>query len=157
MTLTIPISEGPQYKVSSVNITGYKDQKEEAELKKLIKLKPGEIFSKSTMRKDIESITSFYSDKGHALVSVSPDIMPNEEKLTANVIYNIQPGNKFTIGRINISGNTKTVDKVIRREVRVDEGEEYSASKIQKSKKRLEDLQYFETVDINQKPDPDKK
>lgn len=156
MTLTIPISEGPKYKVSSVNITGYKDQKEEAELKKLIKLKPGEIFSKSTMRKDIESITSFYSDKGHALVSVSPDIMPNEEKLTANVIYNIQPGNKFTIGRINISGNTKTVDKVIRREVRVDEGEEYSASKIQKSKKRLEDLQYFETVDINQKPDPDK-
>lgn len=157
MTIIIPISEGSQYKISSVKITGYKDDKEETELKKLIKLRGGEIFSKSKMRKDVEAITSFYSDRGYALVSITPDVIPNEEKLTVDVIYDIKPGDKFTIGRINISGNVKTVDKVIRREVRVDEGDEYSASKIQKSKKRLEDLQYFETVDINQKPDPDKK
>ncbi|WP_353684896.1 outer membrane protein assembly factor BamA [Thermodesulfovibrio sp. 3907-1M] len=157
MTITIPISEGPQFKISSVKLAGYKDNKEEQELKKLIKLKPGEIFSKAKMRKDVEAITSFYSDRGYALASVSPDVLPNEEKLTVDVTYNVKPGDKFTIGRVNISGNVKTVDKVIRREIRVDEGDEYSASKIQKSKKRLEDLQYFETVDINQKPDPDKK
>lgn len=157
MTIMIPISEGPQFKISSVNITGYRDNKEGTELKELIKLKAGEIFSKAKMRKDVEAITSFYSDKGYALVSVSPDVIPNEEKLTVDVTYNVKPGDKFTIGRVNISGNVKTIDKVIRREVRVDEGDEYSASKIQKSKKRLEDLQYFETVDINQKPDPDKK
>ncbi len=157
MTITIPISEGPQFKVASVKLSGYNDKKEESELKELIKLKAGEIFSKAKMRKDVEAITHFYSDRGYALASVSPDVLPNEEKLTVDVTYNIKPGDKFTIGRINISGNVKTVDKVIRREVRVDEGDEYSASKIQKSKKRLEDLQYFETVDINQKPDPDKK
>lgn len=157
MTIKIPVSEGPQFKVSSVKLEGFKDKQEEAELTKMIKLKKGEIFSKAKMRKDIEAITSFYSDRGYALVSVSPDVIPDEEKLKVEVTYNIKPGDKFTIGRINISGNVKTVDKVIRREVRVDEGDEYSASKIQKSKKRLEDLQYFETVDINQKPEPDKK
>ncbi|MCS7215892.1 MAG: outer membrane protein assembly factor BamA [Thermodesulfovibrio sp.] len=157
MTIIITISEGPQFKVSSVDITGYKDNKEATDIKGLIKVKAGEIFSKAKMRKDVEAITSFYSDRGYALVSVSPDVIPNEEKLTVDVTYNIKPGDKFTIGRVNISGNVKTIDKVIRREVRVDEGDEYSASKIQKSKKRLEDLQYFETVDINQKPDPDKK
>lgn len=157
MTITIPISEGPQFKVSSVKVTGTKDKKEDEEVKQLIKLKSGEIFSKLKMRKDIETITAYYSDRGYALVSTSPDVLPNEEKLTVEVNYNIKPGDRFTIGRVNVAGNVKTIDKVIRREVRVDEGDEYSASKIKKSKQRLEDLQYFETVDINQKPDPDKK
>ncbi len=157
MTIIIPISEGPQFKISSVKVEGIKDKKEEQEVKDLIKLKSGEIFSKKKLRKDIEQITSYYSDKGFALASVSPDVLPDESKLTVDVIYGIKPGDKFTIGRVNIAGNVKTVDKVIRREVRVDEGEEYSASKIKKSKTRLEDLQYFETVDIDQKPDPDKK
>jgi len=157
MTIIIPISEGPQFKISSLKLEGIKDKKEETEIKGLIKVKAGEVFSKGKMRKDIEAIVSYYSDRGYALASVMPDVIPNEEKLTVDVVYNIRQGEKFTIGRVNISGNVKTIDKVIRREVRVDEGEDYSASKIQKSKRRLEDLQYFETVDINQKPDADKK
>ncbi|GAB6182860.1 outer membrane protein assembly factor BamA [Thermodesulfovibrio hydrogeniphilus] len=157
MTITIPISEGPQFKVSSVKVEGIRDKKEEEEVKGLIKLKSGEVFSKKNMRNDVEKITLYYADRGYALASVAPDVIPNEEKLTVDVIYNIKPGDKYTIGRVNISGNVKTVDKVIRREVRVDEGDEYSASKIKKSKTRLEDLQYFETVDINQKPDADQK
>jgi len=157
MTIIIPISEGPQFKISSLKFEGIKDKKEESEIKELIKVKAGEVFSKGKMRKDIEAIISYYSDRGYALASVMPDVIPNEEKLTVDVVYNIKQGEKFTIGRINISGNVKTIDKVIRREVRVDEGEDYSASKIQKSKRRLEDLQYFETVDIAQKPDADKK
>ncbi|MEN2985118.1 MAG: outer membrane protein assembly factor BamA [Thermodesulfovibrionaceae bacterium] len=156
MTIIIPISEGPQFKISSVSFTGY-DKNEEKDIKNLIKLKAGEVFSKSRMRKDIEAITSYYSDRGFALVSITPDVLPNEERLTVDVTYNIKKGDRYTIGRVNISGNVKTLDKVIRREIRVDEGDEYSASKIQKSKKRLEDLQYFETVDINQKPDPERK
>ncbi len=156
MTITIPISEGPQFKISSLKLEGIEDKKTEAEVNKLIKVKAGEIFNKGKVRKDIEAIVSYYSDRGYALASVFPDIVVNEEKLTVDVIYKIKRGEKFTVGRINISGNVKTVDKVIRREIRIDEGEEYSASKIQKSKKRLEDLQYFETVDINQKPDPEK-
>ncbi len=157
MTITIPISEGPQFKVSSVKVEGIRDKKEEEEVKGLIKLKSGEVFSKKNMRNDVEKITLYYADRGYALASVAPDVIPNEEKLTVDVIYNIKPGDKYTIGRVNISGNVKTVDKVIRREVRVDEGDEYSASKIKKSKTRLEDLQYFETVDINQKPNADQK
>lgn len=157
MTITIPISEGPRFKIASVKILGARDKKEEEELKTLIKLKSGEFFSKNKMRKDIEAIIAYYSDRGYALASVGPDVLPNEEKLIVDVVYNIKPGDKFYIGRINIAGNVKTIDKVIRREIRVDEGDEYSASKIKKSKQRLEDLQYFETVDINQKPDFDKK
>lgn len=157
MTITIPISEGPQYKVSNLKLEGFRDKNEEKEIREIIKLKVGELFSKSKVRKDVEGITSYYSDRGYALATVSPDVIPNDEALTVEVVYKIKAGEKFTVGRINISGNQKTVDKVIRREVRVDEGDDYSASKIKKSKQRLEDLQYFETVDINQKPDPVKK
>lgn len=157
MTITIPISEGQQFKISDFKISGIRDRKEQEEIQSLIKIKAGDVFSKGKMRKDIEAITSYYSDIGYALVSVAPDVIPNEEKSTVEVIYNIKKGDKFTIGKINIAGNVKTIDKVIRREMRVDEGDDYSASKINKSKKRLEDLQYFETVDLNQKPDPEKK
>lgn len=157
MTITIPISEGPQFKIANFKIEGLQDRKQEQEIKALVKLKSGEVFSKAKMRKDIEAITSYYSDRGYALASVVPDVIPNEEKLTVDVVYNLKPGEKFIIGRINISGNTKTIDKVIRREIRLDEGDDYSASKIQKSKKKLEDLQYFETVDINQKPELETK
>lgn len=151
ITITVTISEGSQYKVSSVDIKG-NTAFETKELLELIKLKPGQIFNKDVVAKDIKALTDKYTNNGYALASVFPDILPDEQTNETPVIYTIEEGSKYTINRINISGNTKTRDKVIRREMRLDEGDIFSAEKIKRSEERIKNLQFFETVDITQKP-----
>lgn len=156
MTITIAVSEGEQYIVSSVIIKGNKVFTEE-ELKKLIKLTPGKPFSKAVMKKDVTALSDKYADNGYALVAINPDLDPSDEKKQVGVIYQVGEGDKYKIGKIEISGNTKTRDKVIRREVRVDEGDTFNASALKRSYERLNNLNFFETVDIATKPRPEEK
>jgi len=156
MTITIAVSEGDQFKVSSVDVAGNKVFSE-LELKKLLKLKPNMVFSKSVLREDVTALTDKHSDNGYALVSINPDLIPDEEKRQVAVIYRVSEGDKFKIGKIDISGNTKTKDKVIRREIRVDEGDTFNSSALKRSYERLNNLNFFETVDIAPKPRPDQK
>ncbi|MEW5746033.1 MAG: outer membrane protein assembly factor BamA [Nitrospirota bacterium] len=156
MTITIPIAEGEQFKVSSVEIAGNKVFPE-ATLRPLIKLTPGTVFSKSVLTKDVSALTDQYANNGYALVSIFPDLVPDEQKKEAKVVYRISEGEKYRVGRVEISGNTKTRDKVIRREVRLDEGDTFNASALKRSYERLNNLQYFETVDIAPKPKPEEK
>lgn len=156
MNISIHVSEGEQFKVSSVDVAGNKAFPE-VQLRKLIKLTPKTIFNKEILRKDVVAITELYSNSGYALVSVSPDIIPNEEINETKVFYKIDEGDKYSVGRIEISGNTKTMDKTIRREIRLDEGDVFNASLLKRSYERLNNLQFFESVDITPKPDPEKK
>jgi outer membrane protein insertion porin family len=156
MTITIPVSEGDQFKVTSVVVAGNKVFSDE-ELKKLIKLKPNKVFSKAVLREDVTALSDKHSENGYALVSINPDLVPDEEKKQVAVIYRVSEGEKFKIGKIDISGNTKTKDKVIRREVRVDEGDTFNSSALKRSYERLNNLNFFETVDIAPKPRPDEK
>lgn len=156
MRIIIQVSEGEQFKVSSVEVAGNKAFSEE-EIRKLIKLSPKTIFNKEILRKDVEAITEQYSNNGYALVVVSPDLIPNEETKETKVVYRIDEGDKYRIGRIEISGNTKTRDKVIRREIRLDEGDVFNASALKRSYERLNNLQYFETVELSPKPKPEEK
>ncbi|HEX8949285.1 MAG TPA: outer membrane protein assembly factor BamA [Dissulfurispiraceae bacterium] len=156
MKLAIPVSEGDQFKVSSVDITGNKVFKEE-ELRKLVKLTPNKVFDKSVLTKDVSDLTDKYANNGYALVSISPDLIPDEVKKEAKVVYRIGEGDKYHIGKIDISGNTKTKDKVIRREIRLDEGDTYNASALKRSYERLNNLQFFETVDLAPKPRPEER
>lgn len=156
MTIVIKISEGDQYKVSSVSISGNKAFSEE-EIRKRIKLSPKKIFSKGVLREDIVAITDLYSNNGYALISVYPDLIPDESRKETEVIYKIDEGDKYTIGRIEISGNTKTRDKVIRREVKLDEGDVFDASALKRSYERINNLQFFDAVEVLPKPDPDRK
>ena len=156
MIITIPISEGDQFKVSSVEVTNNRVFSDE-EIKDKITMLPNEPFSKKTLRKDIFSISELYSQHGYALITVTPDIIPDENKKLVQVILKIDEGAKYKIGRIEISGNTKTRDKVIRREVRLDEGDVFNSALIRRSYERLNNLNYFETVDISPKPQPEEK
>jgi outer membrane protein insertion porin family len=151
MIISIPVFEGDQFKVSSVSITGNKVYKNE-ELVKLVKMKEGQVFNKAVLKADIDAITDKYSNTGYALVAVQPDIPLDKEKKTAKVIYKISEGDKFKMGKIDISGNTKTKDKVIRREIRVDEGQTFSGAAVKRSHERLKNLDFFETIDILPKP-----
>lgn len=151
MKISIQVSEGEQFKVSDIGIEGNRTFSEE-EIRKLIRLSTKKPFNKELMKKDINAITEKYTDNGYALVSISPDLVPDEDKKETKVIYVISEGDKYNIGRIDISGNTKTRDKVIRREIRLDEGDVFNATALRRSYERINNLQFFETVELTPKP-----
>jgi outer membrane protein insertion porin family len=156
MKITFPVFEGDQYKVSAVTIEGNKAFTKE-KLQELTKLAPGTVFNKEVLTKDITALTDQYANNGYALVSITPDLIPDEEKKVVSVAYRITEGDKFRIGRVEIAGNTKTRDKVIRREIRLDEGDIFDASALKRSYERLNNLQFFETVDLSPKPRAEEK
>ena len=136
MIVKITLSEGRQYSVESVGIIG-NEKYETEELLELIQLKEEEIFSKKIVSNDVQSITEFYSDRGYAMVSIDPQVQPVLGKDVVDVSYRILEGDIYHIGRVEIAGNTKTKDKVIRREIRLDEGELFNGSKLKRSYQRL--------------------
>lgn len=156
MSITIPISEGDQYTVSSVELTGNTVFSENV-IRKRIAMLPNKPFSKETLRKDIFSISELYSEAGYALITVNPDVIPDENIKTVKVVLNIGEGDRYRIGRIEISGNTKTRDKVIRREVRLDEGDIFNSALVKRSYERINNLNFFESIELNPKPQPEEK
>lgn len=154
--ITIPIQEGEQYTVSSVDIAGNKAFAEK-DLRPLIKLAPKKVFDGSVVKKDITALVAKHADNGYAVAAVVPDLVPDENAREVKVTYRIEQGLKFDIGRIEISGNSKTKDKVIRREVRLNEGQTFSAAMMKRSYERLNNLGYFEKVDLNPKPRPEEQ
>jgi outer membrane protein insertion porin family len=156
IVVKIVVSEGRQYSVASVSLDGNKTFPTE-DLMDLVKLEEGEIFSKKIVTGDVMALTDYYSNRGFALVSIDPKVVPVKNTDTVTVNYRILEGDIFHIGRIEISGNTKTKDNVIRREIRLDEGDKYDGSKLKRSYQRLTNLDYFETVELQPRPKPKEK
>lgn len=151
--ISIYVEEGEQYSVGSYDFSGDllfpKD-----ELRKEIKLLEGQTFAISLRNADIQRLTEKYQDLGYAFVNVIPKMDFNEENKTVNVDYSFEKGNLVHFGDIRVIGNTKTYDKVIRRELRIYEGELFSGSKLRISKERVERLGFFAPgeVQFNQVP-----
>ncbi|RPI37670.1 MAG: outer membrane protein assembly factor BamA [Nitrospiraceae bacterium] len=156
MSIKIAISEGDQYRLSSITFAGNKAFDNET-IQKRIKLAPDVVFRKSLLERDMSSISELYSENGYALVSVIPDLVPDDTNKTVAVALNIGEGDKYRIGRIEISGNTKTRDKVIRREIRLAEGDTFDSSKLKRSYERINNLGFFDTVEMNPKPKYEEK
>ena len=114
-----------------------------------IHLDPGEAFKLSTLQSVVQSITDLYADKGYAFANVVPLPYTDPETETVDVVFEIDKGEKMRIGRINITGNDPTLDKVIRRELLVSEGDLYHGTKIRASRVRLMRLGYFDEVNIS--------
>ncbi len=112
-------------------------------------LRPGDDFRLTTMQAAIQRVTDLYGDQGYAFANVVPLTATNPETRIVDITFDVQPGEKMRIGRINITGNDPTFDKVIRREIPINEGEIYRGSAIRESRARLDRLGYFEKVDIS--------
>ena len=151
MTIKIRISEGDQFKIASVGFSGNAVFDNET-IRKKITLAPDSIFRKNVLEKDMLAISELYSNNGYALASVVPDLQLDEQNRTVKISLSIAEGDKYKMGRIEISGNTKTRDKVIRREVRIDEGETFNSSKLKRSYERINNLGFFESVEMIPKP-----
>jgi outer membrane protein insertion porin family len=151
--ILIPIAEGNQFRIKEVRVKGNSLLSTE-EIMKAIATKEGEVFSRDKLRKDITTLTDIYSDSGHALANISPIITPDTGTSTLQITLDINEGGIVKVGRINISGNEKTRDYVIRREMRLDEGDTFSTRLLRRSYERINNLNFFETVGIAPEPRP---
>jgi outer membrane protein insertion porin family len=113
------------------------------------KLTPGEVFRSSSLQMVRASIESFYQDQGYAFVNVVPLTDTHVEERLVDVTFQVEKGEKFRIGKINITGNQPTFDKVVRREIQIVEGDIYRGSLIRASQSRLERLGFFDEVNIS--------
>jgi outer membrane protein insertion porin family len=166
MSLAFPITEGKQYRLRSLDVDGDlvvaslpKDRPpgspplfERQALIARTKLRAGDLFSRSQVAMDVQAIADRYRDAGYAFVNIEPGMEPHEEDDTLGLVVRVQSGPRVKIERIEITGNTKTQDSVIRRELRVYEGEFYSASALRLSEQRVNALGFFEKASVTTRP-----
>lgn len=156
MLVLVTIDEGDQYRVGKIGARGDLLMRE-GEILNLLPLRPGEVFSRSLLRQGVESVTDLYADQGYAYANVTPLTRVDDDNLTVDVNLEIEQGNQVTVERIEISGNASTRDKVVRREMRLVEGELYSATALKRSRARINNLGYFEAVDVTTNPGSDEE
>lgn len=147
LVVTIGITEGDQYRTGSIGFKGDLLEKDEV-LAQGLRLKKGEIFNRANLRADVLGLTDFYADKGYAFTNVTPLSKINPDQKTVDITFDFEKGEKVFIDRITVIGNTKTRDKVLRREIKVIEGDTYSSTGLKKSKQSLTNLGFFEEVNI---------
>jgi outer membrane protein insertion porin family len=146
--ITINISEGPKYKVSDVKLAGDLQQVPESELQTLIKIKKDDIFNREKITESTKGINARLGNDGFAFSNVNAIPEINKEEHTASFTFFVDPGRKVYVRRIDIEGNQRTRDDVIRREFRQVESGWYAADKIDRSKVRLNRTQFFSDVNI---------
>lgn len=143
--LTVVIEEGKAYKVTGIEVTGELAFPKE-DVVKNIKMKKGDPFDYELLKNDLESIRSFYYDKGYMNVEVDRSHRYDSASDGMTIIYNVTANNEVYVGKVNVIGNTVTKDKVIRREIRLYPGDKYDGKKLKRSKERIYNLGFFEDV-----------
>src|ERR1041384_2559395 len=149
--ITVNITEGERYTVSDVQLSG-QTPVPRAELEKLVQLKPGDVFSREKLAASTKAIGERLGNDGYAFANANA--IPNVDKEKRTVAFNIvvDPGRRVYVRRIDVAGNSKTRDEVVRREMRQLEGAYYDASKIQLSRRRIDRTQYFSEVNVETQP-----
>lgn len=157
LDIAIEIDEGPQYRTGDIRVSGDLLYSEEHLLEQ-IALKPGDVFSRLKLRESVVALTDLYADSGYAYVNVVPLTDRDADNLLIELNLEIEQGQQVYIERIDITGNTKTRDKVIRREIPLIEGDLYSSSKIKETYRRVRNLGFFDEVQVMDQPgsDPEK-
>jgi outer membrane protein insertion porin family len=145
--VSYPITEGEPFTIAEIGFRGH-TVFEDPELREGLRIKDGEIFQRAKIRDEISRITDLYGSKGYSFAEVVPSVNPNNEERTVAIILNIKEGEMMRIRQINIYGNDKTRDNVIRREIRVDEQDVIDTASLKRSFQRLNNLNFFETVEI---------
>jgi outer membrane protein insertion porin family len=145
LILTIVVAEGPQYHVRKLMITGYQNTTEQ-KIRALLKMKEGSVYSPKQLRDDAKAVADAYGSGGYVDLVVQPEGTPAGPALI-DVHYGIEEGTRSFVNRVNIEGNTRTKDKVIRREVLVAPGDVFNTVRVDITKKRLENLGYFAKVE----------
>ncbi|WP_305187146.1 outer membrane protein assembly factor BamA [Reyranella sp.] len=156
--LTFTINEGERYKFGEVDVATRFQGLDVDVLKQFLVMSEGDWFDSNDIEKTVTALSDVVGSLGYAFVEVRPNIRRNRDTKTVDVTFDVQEGPRVYVERINISGNTRTLDKVIRREFRLAEGDAFSTAKVRRSQERLRALGFFEKVDVSAAPGsaPDK-
>ena len=149
--LVFTIDEGRRYRVGKIAVAGM-ETFEEQELRRGIRLQQGDIAAYRDAETGSESIRAFYGNRGYIRTSVRPVFDANAETGTVDIRYEVAEGSVGYINKVNIMGNERTQDKVIRRELVIYPGDKYNRSRVKTSENRLRNLNYFEIVTTSPEP-----
>ena len=153
--LTYVVEEGPRYALGEVAVvSGLKDV-DGAYLQDEVLLETGDWYNADKVEKSVYAITDALGKHGFAFVEVVPELSRDASQSKINLTFRVKEGERVFVDRINITGNTRTEDEVIRREFRIDEGDAFNAAKIRASRRNVENLDYFSKVDIKTVPKAD--
>ena len=147
ITIDITIDEGPRFETANIDFRGDILTTKE-DLFDVIETREGKTYRNTVVQKDLLKLSDLYADQGYANVDVRPVLKLDEERETVDLTFEIKKGEKVYFGRIDVVGNAKTRDKVIRRELRFGEGDLYTASGMKRSQQRLRTTGYFKEVDF---------
>jgi outer membrane protein insertion porin family len=150
--VTFSVSEGPKYTFGVVDVRSALPNVNLDEIKKTITTAQSETFNAEQVEESIDALTKELGDQGYAFVAVDPLMQKNSTDKTVSVMYGIKEGPRVYVERIDIHGNVRTLDEVVRREFRLSEGDPYSATKLQRSEQRIRNLGFFEKVKISNRP-----
>ncbi len=142
---TVVVDEGAQYQLDLIELKGV-TVFPEPELERLISLKPGQTASLSAINATARRLQAYYGDRGYLRAACRPALTPHLEKAVVDVVFTIREGELVNVRNIIIRGNTRTRDKVIRRELQVYPGDVYNQSRVQRSERRINNLGFFETA-----------
>lgn len=153
--LTFVLDEGKRYKINNIQINSLITEVDVAPIYKEVLFEKGDWYNADLVEKTVYAITDELGKKGFAFVDVVPTLDKNLDTGEINVTFDIKEGDRIFVNRINIVGNDRTQDDVVRREFRIDEGDAFNAAKIRASRRNVENLNYFSKVDIQTVPTED--
>lgn len=156
--ITVTVDEGERYKVADVTVTSRIRNLDPTSLTDQVTFKVDDWYNAEEVKATVDRMTKTLGDQQYAFVTVVPDVQRNRDAKTVNIAFNINESPRVFVERINIDGNVRTLDKVVRREFELVEGDPFNRSKLAKSEQNLRNLDYFEKVDVKTLPGsaPDK-
>ena len=156
--ITFTVEEGPVYKFGKVALTTELDKLNKKTLESQILPKEGETYDASLIDKTVDALTFQAGASGYAFAEVRPRVRRHKDSKTIDVTFQISEGPRVYVERINITGNSRTLDSVIRRQIEMAEGDAFNKVLLDKSEKNIRGLQYFSNVDVTQSPgsEPDR-
>lgn len=146
--VTFVVDEGPQYTFGDIKVVNQLQSKEPPDFGSAIITEAGDTYNATEVEDSIEAMTNLLGDQGYAFVDIQPKLDRDKEKKIVNLSYVVKPGPRVYVERINITGNVRTLDEVVRREFRLNEGDPYNTSKLQRSEQRINNLGFFEKVEV---------
>lgn len=150
--LTFTLEEGERYKIGNVDVKSALPDLKVEDLTPLVVFKSGDWYNADEVEATVQALTDAVGNKGYAFIDIKPQLNRNRDTHTLDITFDIQEGPRVYVERIDIQGNVRTLDKVIRREFKLVEGDAFNAAKLRRSKERINNLNFFEKVDVTNQP-----
>ncbi len=146
--VTHAVTEGSRYRFGPIKIQGDFNELPNETMLVDLRVKQGDWYSRHALQKSIESLTDQIGDFGYAFLNIRPQVAIDDDSKTVSIIFDVAKGRRVYVNRIEVVGNTRTRDNVVRREILINEGDRFSSSLVRRSKKNIGDLNFFENVEI---------